>query len=73
MTRPERFVEYFISESWIEHMRMHGRGVLSDQELEARARAFHIGSSPPAVTHQISAHATVERSNWLFRDLAEPP
>jgi MFS family permease len=73
VTRPERFVEYFISESWIEHMRMHGRGVLSDQELEARARAFHIGSSPPAVTHQISAHATVERTSWLFRDLAERP
>jgi MFS family permease len=73
LARPERFVEYFISESWIEHMRMHGRGVSSDQELEARARAFHIGSLPPAVTHQLSAHATVERSNWLFRDLAELP
>ena len=73
LARPERFVEYFISESWIEHMRMHGRGVSSDQELEARARAFHIGSSPPAVTHQLSAHATVERSNWLFRDLVELP
>jgi len=73
LARPERFVEYFISESWIEHMRMHGRGVSSDQELEARARAFHIGSLPPAVTHQLSAHATVERSNWLFRDLVELP
>ncbi len=70
--RPERFVEYFIVESWLEHMRQHERGVLSDSAIEDRVWAFHIGSSPPAVTHQISARAIAgHHTGSLFSAAAE--
>lgn len=52
---PERFVEYFVVESWGEHVRQHFRGVAGDVVLENFARAYHIGDTPPIVTHQISA------------------
>jgi MFS family permease len=53
--RPERFVEYFVVESWAEHLRQHERGVAADRAVENLARAFHVGDSPPAATHQLSA------------------
>ncbi len=75
LARPERFVEYFVSESWLDHLRLHGRGVSSDLELETRARAFHVGTSPPAVTHQLSSRAIIERNSALFAAprASEPP
>ena len=56
-TRPSRFVEYFLVESWLEHLRQHQRGVLADLELERHARSFHVGMSPPIVSHQVSVEA----------------
>jgi hypothetical protein len=52
---PERYLEYFLVDSWLEHLRQHGRATLADQELLDRARAFHTGETAPAVTHQIAA------------------
>ncbi len=60
--QPGRFLEYFVIESWVEHMRQHERAVASDLEIENRARSFHIGGSPPVATHQISARAIIGRS-----------
>jgi MFS family permease len=65
-TQPGRFVEYFLVESWIEHMRQHERGVVSDLEAQDRAFAFHIASAPPVVTHQISARAIIARNSGFF-------
>jgi MFS family permease len=53
--RPERFVEYFAVESWAEHMRQHYRGVASDVAVEQMVRSYHVGDSPPIVSHQLSA------------------
>ncbi len=55
--QPGRFIEYFAVESWLEHLRQHERSVLSDLDIEQRAYSFHIGTSPPAVSHQVSAAA----------------
>jgi len=63
--RPERFVEYFLVESWLEHLRQHGRAVISDLAVEAHAKSFHIGPSSPVVSHQISADA-IDASNAKF-------
>jgi len=38
-------------------MRQHYRGVAADRAVESMARAYHIGDSPPIVTHQLSGHA----------------
>lgn len=64
-TQPGRFVEYFLVESWLEHLRQHERGVLADVELEQRARSFHVGTSPPVVSHQVSVEA-IEKLNAEF-------
>jgi MFS family permease len=60
---PERFVEYFAVESWAEHLRQHARGVSSDLEVESAVRSYHIGDSPPVVTHQLSAQGVDLLSN----------
>ena len=62
--KPERFVEYFVVESWAEHARQHVRGVASDTVVESFARAYHIGDEPPIVTHQISAQGLDRLSDF---------
>jgi hypothetical protein len=49
-----RIIEYFVVESWIEHLRQHERAVGADAETLAVARAFHIAPHPPVTSHQIS-------------------
>ena len=53
---PGRFVESFLVETWVEHLRQHVRVTESDREIEERIRAFHIGSGQPAITHLIAEH-----------------
>lgn len=45
------FLECFLVESWIEHLRQHERVTKADVEIENRVRAFHIGADPPRVSH----------------------
>jgi MFS family permease len=56
VAKPGLFVENFIVESWVGHMRQHERATVADRDVEARARAFHTGSNPPAVTHYVYAY-----------------
>ncbi len=51
---PERYIEFFLVESWVEHLRQHHRITQPDQELQARVRGFHTGSEPPRVSHLIA-------------------
>ncbi len=48
---PGRYTEVFVVESWLEHLRQHARVTRSDRHILDHARSFHIGSSPPVVTH----------------------
>lgn len=52
---PQRFVESFVVESWVEHMRQHQRTTLTDGEISSRARSFHLGPEPPHVSHMLAA------------------
>jgi MFS family permease len=52
--QPGRYVETFVAESWGEHLRQHARATVADEEVEARARAYHRGPAPPAVRHMIN-------------------
>jgi len=54
---PERYVEWFMVESWVEHMRQHHRATVADQEVSERVRAFHLGPEPPRVSHLIAAES----------------
>ena len=37
---PTRFVECFMDESWVEHLRQHERVSVADREIQQRAKAF---------------------------------
>jgi MFS family permease len=52
--QPGRFVESFLVESWIEHLRQHERVTVADREVEDRARRYHLGPGPPVVSHFVS-------------------
>jgi hypothetical protein len=54
---PQRYVETVLVESWVEHLRQHERVTLADREAETRARALHIGPTPPTVLHLIAVRA----------------
>jgi MFS family permease len=55
---PGRYLETFVVESWAEHMRLYERATVSDRIVEERARDFHIGRRPPAVSHYVYAHTS---------------
>jgi MFS family permease len=50
-TDPGRFVEFYVVESWIDHLRQHERLTVADRSIFEHARSFHMGNEPPAVSH----------------------
>lgn len=52
--RPGRFLESFLEESWLAHLRHHERVSEADRALQARIRALHLGARDPEVTHFIT-------------------
>ncbi|MFN3946325.1 MAG: MFS transporter [Allosphingosinicella sp.] len=52
---PWRQVEYFLVESWAEHLRQHGRVTRADAALQAAARQFHRGPDAPKVSHLLAS------------------
>ena len=51
---PARFVETFLVESWLEHLRQHERVTNADRGLQQQVRRFHL-EGEPKVTHMIAA------------------
>jgi MFS family permease len=52
---PSRYVETFLIESWVEHLRQHERFTVTDRQVLEHARSFHVGSGDPFVSHFIHA------------------
>jgi MFS family permease len=48
-TAPGRYIEYFVDESWVEHLRRLERFTAADAGLRDKRRAFHRGDKPPEV------------------------
>jgi MFS family permease len=46
---PGRYIEYFVDESWVEHLRRLERFTASDAGLRDKRLAFHRGERPPDV------------------------
>jgi MFS family permease len=55
-----RFVETFLSDSWVDHLRQHERVTKADRALEDAVRRFQIGDGP-VTTHLIAVHSTRRR------------
>jgi MFS family permease len=51
---PGRYVESFLVESWVEHLRQHHRVTVDDGEVSGEARRYHLGPEPPRVRHLIA-------------------
>jgi len=64
--QPDRFVEHFVTETWVEHLRQHERMIASDVVYESHAKSFHLGGAPH-VTHLISADAVAGRNVGSFK------
>lgn len=54
VTDPQRYVEEFLVESWLEHLRQHERATVSDREVQERVRSLHAGPELPRVSHYVS-------------------
>ena len=50
-----RYVETFVVESWLGHLRQHERITVGDRTVQEDIRRFHIAGTPPVVTHLIAA------------------
>ncbi|HWL73805.1 MAG TPA: MFS transporter [Burkholderiaceae bacterium] len=53
-SKPGHYIEYYLDESWADHLRRFDRFTAADVELRERRYAFHIGSEPPKVTRYIA-------------------
>ena len=51
---PGRYLEYFLVESWLEHLRQHERVTHADHALQELVQSFHQGAAPPKVTHLLA-------------------
>ena len=47
--QPGRYLEYFVDESWTEHLRRLERFTAADEGLRERRMSFHTGAEPPRV------------------------
>ncbi len=68
VSEPERYVETFVVESWIEHMRQHERITVADREIESHVHSFHVGPQPPSVSHFIYTTETSAQPVLQERD-----
>jgi MFS family permease len=50
---PGRFVEAYLVDSWMEHLRQHERVTMADKVVEGSIRRFHV-QGEPVVTHWLS-------------------
>jgi quinol monooxygenase YgiN len=49
-----RFVECFMAESWVEHLRQHERVTKADRDVQQRVNAYHVGAQPPRASHLVA-------------------
>ncbi|MEO8188142.1 MAG: MFS transporter [Burkholderiaceae bacterium] len=53
-SEPGHYIEYYLDESWADHLRRFDRFTAADADLRVRRYAFHIGAEPPRVTRYIA-------------------
>jgi MFS family permease len=63
---PGRYIEYFVDESWVEHLRRLERFTAADAGLREQRLAFHRGEHPPEVRRFVAEglHTTGPWPAW---------
>src|SRR2546425_5182687 len=51
---PDRFVECFMDESWLEHLRQHERVSIADREIQRRAKQFLVEGESTRTSHLLA-------------------
>lgn len=51
---PGHYIEYFLDESWADHLRRFDRFTTADAALRERRYAFHVGAEPPKVSRFVA-------------------
>ncbi len=59
---PEKIVEWFMVESWAEHLRQHKRVSNADADLQGKVLAYHVGPDKPVVRHFLTINDRVPRN-----------
>jgi hypothetical protein len=54
IAQPGRYIETFVVESWLEHLRQHDRFTENDKAITLRAHSFHQGPDAPVTEHFIA-------------------
>jgi MFS family permease len=62
---PGRYIEYFVDESWVEHLRRLERFTAADAGLREQRLAFHRGAQPPEVRRFV-AEGLRTTGRWPF-------
>jgi len=55
VAHPERVIEYFVDENWVEHQRRLERFSAFDADLRVQRLAFHVDSQPPRVRRYVAS------------------
>jgi MFS family permease len=63
---PDRFLETFIVETWMEHRRQHERMTVADRAIEELVFSFHVAAGRPRVQHLIYAYGRRGRDRKKF-------
>ena len=50
---PTRYIEYFVDQTWVEHLRRLERFTAFDAELREQRLAFHLGPEPPLLRRYV--------------------
>lgn len=53
--QPERFVETFVVDSWLDFLRQRERFSAPDRAIRDQAWSFHQGGSPPTISYMFYA------------------
>ncbi len=62
---PDRLVETFVAESWVEFLRQRERMTTSDRAIRDRVWDFHQGDSRPVTSYMIYARETAEQTSTV--------
>ncbi|MFV2091910.1 MAG: MFS transporter, partial [Hyphomicrobiales bacterium] len=62
VAEPGRYLEYFLEDSWLAHLRHHERVSQDDRALQQRVRAFQRAGAAPAVSHFLAPARAGEAS-----------